>query len=169
MATPESTVSAEQLKEQIQTTGETLGKQMDAAIPLRPSRLATVVRAVQFSERILAPVEGEESVFTRAWLERKAAMNAGKSPIELQTDTVDVDTSRKDQSHQFAKNPVVAAVYDPRTGLEVREDLGTPQEETLARIGELGSYVTAIAEAELHKELKRAVPVHGLKVQGINA
>lgn len=161
--------SAEQLKADIQTAGETLGKQMEAAIPLRPNRLATIVRAVQFSERILVPVEGEEGVFTRAWLERKAAMTTAKSPIELLTDTVDVDPTRKDQANQFAKDPVVAAVYDPSNGLEVREDLGTPQEETLARIGELGSYVTAIAEAELHRELKKAVPIHHLKVQGINA
>lgn len=161
--------SVGQLKIEIKEAGEALGKQMDTTIPLRPSRLAAIVRASQFSERILVPNQGQEGVFTRAWLERKAAVSVTKSPIELLIDTVSVDPSRKNQANQFAKDPVIAAVYDPSTGLELREELGTPQLETLARIGELGSYVTAIAEAEIHRELKRAVPVHGLKVQGINA
>lgn len=169
MATPEGAVSAEQLREQIQTAGEVLGKQMDAAIPLRPSRLATVFRCIQFSKRILIPKEDEEGVFIRAWLERKAAMTAGNSPIKLLTDIVDVDPSRKDQSNQFAKDPLIAAVYDLHTGLELRQNLGTPQEDVLARVSELGSFVTAIAQAELYGELKRAVAIHDIKVQGINA
>lgn len=160
MSTSELEASPEILGLRIRKASEELGSKMDTAIPLRPSRLGKIISLVQFSERILVPDEDEKGVYTRAWLERKATRKRSRSPIELLTDTVEVDDARENQFLQVPQDPLVAAVYDFNTGLDIVGALETSQEETLERIIELGTYVADITEAKVHKELLRVVPVH---------
>lgn len=172
MSGPKTGASPAELQKEIREAADSLGVQMDTALPFKPSRIAwllQVFRPVQFTEKVIVPQENQEDVFVRAWLERKSTRSAEQSPVELLTDIVDVDSSRPDQTCQFGRDPEIAAVYDLQMGLELKQELGAPQEDTLARIQELGSYVSAITETELHGQLRGAVPVHNRLPQAAGA
>jgi hypothetical protein len=155
-----ATDQEKQLQTAIQQRGQEVGEHMESILPFKRSNwLVRLMQGRQFTEPII--VEGdEEDTFTRAWLERRAAKTAADSPLELLVDTVTVDATRTSQANQFGKDPQIAAVYDAEDGFSIREVLGMPQSETMARVRELGSYVFTIGRAELDRELKQAVPIH---------
>jgi len=155
-----STTEQDALKLQIATEADNLGVGMRQAKEWTKDGWVTrLLRGVEVSEKAIIPVH--VMAYKRAWLERDAAKDLAESRIELRTDGVAVDLRTK-QALPYGTDGQIEAVLDPEAGVQIERGIDETLEQTLARLQQLGGYVAAIADAELHKQLRRAVPAHNM-------
>jgi len=153
MASPEELAE----HERIVSEAKEVGQRMDATLPFKKGGwLMRFLGAYQSTAPAI--VESETpGIFTRRWLQRQSTKTPDESPVRMIEDRVNVNPARKSQADQMGIETRVVAIYDPvDESLQIPEPLGLPQSEAAKRVAEIGTFVTAIGEAQLRVELKQA-------------
>jgi hypothetical protein len=138
------------MQAKIQAQAEFTGQRMQAMLPFQSSGwLERMFGPFMDTNRARIPQadgQGSSGTFLQVWLERKGTKTEAESPIRLLATTVelrDIESGRADVMTGEA-----IASMDAETGFDLPQALGTPQDETLARLYEIDGYVTEIAKVQ---------------------